>query len=188
MALGALAELSEGDARQALGTARRGHRRGRPTARRTPSRRWTSTDLDQLIQHRAVRYDKAGEEHFNLISALHKSLRNSDVQAGVYWLTRMLEGGEDPLPRPAPGAIRQRGRAAWPIPQALPQALAARDAVQFHRPAGGRAGPGPGRGLPGARAQEQRALHRLQGGAARGANRRTTPRRPYTCAMPRRAP
>ena len=46
---------------------------------------------------RSLLYDKKGEEHYNIISALHKSVRNSDVQAAVYWLARMLEAGEDPL-------------------------------------------------------------------------------------------
>jgi putative ATPase len=57
-------------------------------------------DLDavqQALQRKAVHYDKAGEEHFNIISALHKSLRGSDPDAGLYWLARMLEAGEDPL-------------------------------------------------------------------------------------------
>ncbi len=52
---------------------------------------------EQALQRRTLLYDKAGEEHFNLISALHKSLRNSDVDAALYWLARMLEAGEDPL-------------------------------------------------------------------------------------------
>ena len=50
----------------------------------------------EVIQTRAARYDKSGEEHYNIISALHKSLRNSDAQAGIYWLARLLEAGEDP--------------------------------------------------------------------------------------------
>lgn len=57
-------------------------------------------DLDavsEALQRRAVHYDKGGEEHFNLISALHKSVRGSDPDAGLYWLARMLDGGEDPL-------------------------------------------------------------------------------------------
>ena len=49
------------------------------------------------MQKRALLYDKGGEEHFNIISALHKSMRNSDPDAAVYWLARMLEAGEDPL-------------------------------------------------------------------------------------------
>lgn len=59
----------------------------------------TATDhlLEQLLGHKTLKYDKKGEEHYNLISALHKSMRNSDVDAAIYWLTRMLDGGEDPL-------------------------------------------------------------------------------------------
>jgi putative ATPase len=53
--------------------------------------------LEQSIQRRALLYDKGGEEHYNLISALHKSMRNSDPDAAVYWVARMLEAGEDPL-------------------------------------------------------------------------------------------
>jgi len=53
--------------------------------------------VEQVVQKKALRYDKAGEEHYNVISALHKSLRGSDPDAGLYWLARMLEAGEDPL-------------------------------------------------------------------------------------------
>ena len=53
--------------------------------------------LKQCLQRRSLLYDKQGEEHYNIISALHKSMRNSDVQASIYWLARMLEAGEDPL-------------------------------------------------------------------------------------------
>jgi putative ATPase len=141
-ALQALAELTEGDARQALGlldsiTAAVRERRhaDRPKDDRVAVAATTATvdvgDLEALIQHRAVRYDKAGEEHFNLISALHKSLRNSDVQAALYWLARMLEGGESPLylaRRLVRFASEDVGLAD---PQALSQALAARDAVHF---------------------------------------------------------
>lgn len=87
--------------------------------------------LADLIRKRALRYDKAGEEHFNLISALHKSLRNSDAQAGLYWLARMLAAGEDPLyiaRRLVRFASEDVGLAD---PQALGQALTCRDAVQF---------------------------------------------------------
>jgi putative ATPase len=78
-----------------------------------------------------MRYDKAGEEHFNVISALHKSLRDSDVQAGLYWLARMLEAGEDPLyvaRRLVRFASEDVGLAD---PRALPQAIAAQQAVHF---------------------------------------------------------
>ncbi|MGX7164550.1 replication-associated recombination protein A [Enterococcus massiliensis] len=53
--------------------------------------------LNQLIDKKTAYYDKAGEEHYNIISALHKSMRNSDVDSAIYWLTRMLDGGEDPI-------------------------------------------------------------------------------------------
>ena len=53
--------------------------------------------MQQTLQRKALLYDKSGEEHYNLISALHKSMRNSDADATVYWLARMVEAGEDPL-------------------------------------------------------------------------------------------
>ena len=57
----------------------------------------TRETVEQCTSRRSLLYDKAGEEHYNLISALHKSMRNSDPDAAVYWLARMLESGEDPL-------------------------------------------------------------------------------------------
>jgi len=57
----------------------------------------TTGDLESALQKKILQYDKAGEEHYNLISALHKSLRNSDPDASLYWLGRMLESGEDPV-------------------------------------------------------------------------------------------
>ena len=87
--------------------------------------------LADLIERRILLYDKAGEEHYNLISALHKSLRNSDADAGVYWLARMLEAGEDPLyiaRRLVRFASEDVGNAD---PRALEVALAAKDAVHF---------------------------------------------------------
>ena len=84
-----------------------------------------------LAQNRALLYDKSGEEHYNLISALHKSMRNSDPDAAVYWLARMLEAGEDPLyvaRRLVRFASEDVGNAD---PQALALAVAAKDAVHF---------------------------------------------------------
>src|SRR5262249_57384597 len=57
----------------------------------------TDAILKDTLQKKVLLYDKSGEEHYNLISALHKSVRNSDVDASLYWLARMLESGEDPL-------------------------------------------------------------------------------------------
>jgi putative ATPase len=91
-----------------------------------------SDDLVQdALQKRVLRYDKAGEEHYNLISALHKSVRNSDPDAALYWLGRMLEAGEDPLyiaRRVVRMAVEDIGLAD---PNALSQCMAARDAVDF---------------------------------------------------------
>jgi putative ATPase len=85
-------------------------------------------ELARLVQRRAPLYDKAQEGHYNLISALHKSLRGSDTDAALYWLARMLAGGEDPiyiLRRLTRAAVEDIGLAD---PQALVQALAAWDA------------------------------------------------------------
>ena len=84
-----------------------------------------------LAQNRALLYDKTGEEHYNLISALHKSMRNSDPDASVYWLARMVESGEDPLyiaRRLVRFASEDVGNAD---PQALAITVAAKDAVHF---------------------------------------------------------
>jgi putative ATPase len=129
--LGALAEMSEGDARAGLGLLETLCAAASADRADNGARAVTLEDLGHLLQGRAARYDKGGDEHFNIISALHKSLRNSDVQASVYWLTRMLEGGEDPLyvaRRLVRFASEDVGLAD---PGALPQALAARDAIHF---------------------------------------------------------
>lgn len=90
-----------------------------------------TTLLADLLQRRSLLYDKTGEEHFNLISALHKSMRNSDPDASVYWLARMLEAGEDPLyiaRRLVRFASEDIGNAD---PRALMLAVAAREAAHF---------------------------------------------------------
>jgi putative ATPase len=86
--------------------------------------------LERTLQRAALLYDRSGEEHFNLISALHKSLRNSDADASIYWLVRMIESGEDPLyvaRRMIRFASEDIGNAD---PGALCVALAARDAFE----------------------------------------------------------
>ena len=95
------------------------------------ARRIDTALVADLAQNRALLYDKSGEEHYNLMSALHKSMRNSDPDAAVYWLARMLEAGEDPLyvaRRLVRFASEDIGNAD---PQALSLAIAARDAVHF---------------------------------------------------------
>jgi putative ATPase len=94
-------------------------------------RRVDKARVEQTIQRRALLYDKSGEEHYNIISALHKSMRNSDPDASVYWLARMVEGGEDPLyiaRRLVRFASEDIGNAD---PQALTVAVAAKEAVHF---------------------------------------------------------
>jgi putative ATPase len=87
--------------------------------------------IEAVIQRKTVLYDKSGEEHFNIISALHKSIRSSDPDAALYWLARMLEGGEDRLyiaRRLVRMAIEDIGLAD---PRALEQTIAAQQAVHF---------------------------------------------------------
>jgi putative ATPase len=91
----------------------------------------TDAAVHDVLQKRVLLYDKSGEEHYNLISALHKSVRNSDPDATLYWLARMLEAGEEPLyiaRRLVRMAVEDIGLAD---PQALPLTIAARDAVDF---------------------------------------------------------
>ena len=128
-AVTAIAQFANGDARAALNLLEfsaaaapddpaGGHRVDLP-------------QLEESIRRRALLYDKTGEEHYNLISALHKSMRNSDPDASVYWLARMLEAGEDPLyiaRRLIRFASEDVGNAD---PQALTVAVAAKDAVHF---------------------------------------------------------
>lgn len=89
-----LAAFANGDARKALSTLEMVVLNGDVTKE---GLRVTEETVEQCTSRKALLYDKDGEEHYNLISALHKSLRNSDPDAAVYWLARMLEAGEDPL-------------------------------------------------------------------------------------------
>jgi putative ATPase len=137
-ALSAIATYANGDARIALNlleqavTALTRSAAGATDAEGAkPPPRLDAAALADLIERRILLYDKAGEEHYNLISALHKSLRNSDADAGVYWLARMLEAGEDPLyiaRRLVRFASEDVGNAD---PRALEVALAVKDAVHF---------------------------------------------------------
>ena len=97
----------------------------------TKAREITDAIVHDALQKRVLLYDKTGEEHYNLISALHKSVRNSDPDAALYWLGRMLEAGEDPLyiaRRVVRMAVEDIGLAD---PNALSLCMAARDAVDF---------------------------------------------------------
>ncbi len=90
-----IAIYANGDARNALGTLETAVANSAINADGKPE--INEDVLSQVVSRKALMYDKNGEEHYNIISALHKSMRNSDPDAAVYWLARMLEGGEDPL-------------------------------------------------------------------------------------------
>jgi len=127
-AIRAIAQYANGDARSALNLLELSV----AAAPLVDDARQVDTErVQQAVQRRALLYDKAGEEHYNIISALHKSMRNSDPDASVYWLARMLEAGEDPLyvaRRLVRFASEDVGNAD---PQALTVAVAAKDAVHF---------------------------------------------------------
>lgn len=124
-ALEQMALFANGDARMALNALEVAARLARQENPEEPA--ITLAVAEQALQRRTLLYDKAGEEHFNLISALHKSLRNSDVDAALYWLARMLEAGEDPLYI----ARRMVRFASEDVGAADPQALGyANDAMQ----------------------------------------------------------
>jgi putative ATPase len=124
-ALRRLSEAADGDARRALNALE--------TAAELAAAEGAIgvEEVEGALQRRFPRYDKSGEEHYNLISALHKAVRGSDVDAALYWLARMLEGGEDPLylaRRMVRMASEDIGLAD---PRALQVTLAARDAYHF---------------------------------------------------------
>lgn len=124
-----IANFANGDARTALNTLEMAVLNGELDRSGTLS--VTNQVLEQCTNKKSLLYDKKGEEHYNLISALHKSMRNSDPDAAVYWLARMLEAGEDPLyvaRRLIRFASEDIGIAD---PQALTQVVAAYQACHF---------------------------------------------------------
>jgi putative ATPase len=127
--LGAIAGYASGDARVALNTLELAASIAEPDA--AGARRLTPEVLREAVQRAAIRYDKAGEEHYNLISAFIKSIRNSDADAAVYWLARMLEAGEDPLYIARRLVIHASEDIGLADPNALTQAVAAMQAAHF---------------------------------------------------------
>jgi len=127
--LGRIATYADGDARAAYNTLEAAVHGLKADA---AGRRAITRELvEDVLQRKILRYDKAGEEHYNLISALHKSVRNSDPDATLYWLARMLESGEDPLyiaRRLVRMASEDIGLAD---PGALGVTLAAKEAAEF---------------------------------------------------------
>ncbi len=129
-ALEAVATLASGDARTALNVLEAAVLAA-PSDAGSGRRRVDTAFVELVAQRRMLLYDKAGEEHYNLISALHKSMRNSDPDAALYWLARMVEAGEDPLyiaRRLVRFASEDVGIAD---PQALVVTVAVKDAVHF---------------------------------------------------------
>ena len=126
-ALHKIASYSSGDARNAYNALEV----AASLAQQARVETLTDAIVHEALQKRVLLYDKAGEEHYNLISALHKSVRNSDPDAALYWLARMLEAGEDPLyiaRRVVRMSVEDIGLAE---PNALALCMAARDAVDF---------------------------------------------------------
>jgi putative ATPase len=126
-ALATIASYSSGDARNALNAL--GVAAG--LAAEQAGRRITQEVAAEALQRRVLLYDKQGEQHYDIISALHKSVRNSDADAALYWLGRMLQAGEDPMyvaRRVVRMAVEDIGLAA---PEALNLCLSARDALHF---------------------------------------------------------
>src|SRR5580692_8629958 len=124
-----IASFANGDARAAHNTLELCTKSAKPE--QSGAKTVTAALLEEVLQRKMLRYDKAGEEHYNLISALHKSVRNSDPDAALYWLARMLESGEDPLylaRRLVRMASEDIGLAE---PGALSVTLAAKDAFDF---------------------------------------------------------
>ena len=122
-----LARFAAGDARRALGTLEVAAELTMNGGRRAI----TMADVTEAAQHRALRYDRSGEEHYNVISAFIKSMRGSDPDAALYWMTRMVEAGEEPLfiaRRMVIFASEDVGNAD---PHALQVAIAVKDAVDF---------------------------------------------------------
>ena len=127
-ALGAIARFANGDARSALNLLQMTVSSAQQPAGRP---KIDQALLQKVLTNKSLLYDKSGEEHYNLMSALHKSMRNSDADASVYWLARMLEAGEDPkyvARRLIRFASEDIGNAD---PQALAITVAAKDAVHF---------------------------------------------------------
>src|SRR2546425_1382953 len=130
-ALQRIASYSSGDARSAYNVLEVAASLAAQRTNQEQGAEITSEIVQDAVQKRVLLYDKAGEEHYNLISALHKSVRNSDPDAALYWLGRMLEAGEDPLyiaRRVVRMAVEDVGLAD---PNALSLCMAARDAVDF---------------------------------------------------------
>ena len=155
-ALAEVVNFGAGDARRALGTSRllRNWRKPRDVTAIAVA------DVGEAAQHKALLYDRAGDEHYNVISAFIKSMRGSDPDAALYWMTRMVEAGEDALfiaRRMIIFAAEDIGNAD---PRALQIAIAVKEAVEFVGLPGGHHSASPRRHLSRRRAEIQRLVSR----------------------------
>lgn len=127
-AIAVLAEQSDGDARRALTALENAARQVGPRGH------LTLTVILESLARRVAAYDKSGESHFNILSAYHKSLRGSDPQGALYWMARMIEGGEDPMTMFRRGLAMAAEDIGLADPDALKIAVAARDAYHMLGP------------------------------------------------------
>ncbi len=181
-ALATIASYASGDARNALNALDVAAN----LAAEQPDRRITKEIAAEALQRRVLLYDKQGEQHYDIISALHKSVRNSDADAALYWLGRMLQAGEDPMyvaRRVVRMAVEDIGLAA---PEALNLCLSARDAMHFLGSPEGELALAQAVVVSGAGAQVERGLHGVWRGVAATLRPRQRSRCRCTCAMRRR--
>ena len=154
-ALAAIAHHANGDARVALNTLELAVKNSTAQDNRL---HLNANTLADILSRRQIHYDKNGEEHYNIISALHKAMRNSDPDAAIYWLSRMLEGGEDPV-YIARRLIRfTREDIGLADTHALTLAVNVFQGLPLHRHARMRRAPDRSRGVPRPRAKIQRHL------------------------------
>ena len=183
-ALELIAGYSSGDCRSAYNTLEVAAQLARPKAQANTS---TSAVATEAVQQRVLMYDKSGEEHYNLISALHKSVRNSDPDAALYWLARMFAAGEDPLylaRRVVRMAVEDIGLAA---PEALNLCLSAKEAIDFLGSPEGDLALAEAVVYLSPRAQVELRLHRLRRRAGRRSSTPARSRSRCTCATRPRA-
>ncbi len=176
-ALEFIAQAAGGDARKALTALE--------VAAAYGGTRVDKKAAEEALQQKMLLYDKGGEEHYNVVSAFIKSMRGSDVDAALYWMTRMLEAGEDPVfvfRRMVIFASEDIGNAD---PRALGVAVDALQRLPAGGHARGRAAAHPGGDVPGAGAQVERGAHLLRRGAGRGDAGGRARRCPCTCATRR---
>ena len=170
-ALEFLAAHAQGDARTGLNVLET----AADLARRIQSPTVTLPLVEEAAQHRAIRYDKSGDEHYNVVSAFIKSLRGSDPDAALYWMVRMLEAGEAPLFIARRMIIFAAEDVGTADPRALTVAVAAKEAFHFIGLPEGRIPPSRGGCLSGHGSQIERLVQRPASGDGRRGRARHPP-------------